>query len=90
MTTRTTGREYPDRRYPDQILTDDHGLVRLVGLAQNAVVTIHGRKINANDIPQSFFTLDCSHTGRGIALKAGDVVFCEPCGTDRFVSRARG
>lgn len=79
-----------ERRYPDQIQTDDRGLVSIGSLHPNATIRVHGRRIKASQIPMSFFALKCGHTGKGIALKVNDVVFCEQCGVDQFVSRSRG
>lgn len=79
-----------ERRYPDQILTDDKGLVSVGALHPNATIRVLGRRIKASQIPMSFFALNCGHTGKGIALKVNDVVFCEKCGVDKSVSRSRG
>lgn len=78
------------RRFPDQILTDDQGMVRVTLLHSDDVITVKGHKITVSDIPVSRYSLRCGHTGHGIALSANDVVFCPECETNEYVVTARG
>jgi hypothetical protein len=79
-----------ERRFPDQVLTDNKGLVRITLMNPEAVLIVQGHKVIVRDIPLSFYTLNCGHTGRGIALSQNDVVFCSECERNEFVARARG
>ena len=76
-------------RFPDSILTDDRGMVRLSELNPQARIKVHGRYIIAKNIPLSAYFLDCNHSGQGIAITEGQVLFCEPCKETRRVASAR-
>lgn len=81
------------RRYPDSILTDDRGMVRLSDLAADEVIYLRSagnviRRIKAGDIPLTAYTLECGHRGRGIALSVGNVLFCDSCMEDKAVTSA--
>lgn len=68
-----------ERRYPDTIITDN-GAVRVSELLRNkknATITVHGQTIPVNKIPVTIYELDCGCKGKGIALDAGNVIFCE-------------
>lgn len=76
-------------RFPDSILTDNRGMVRLRDLKPNEKVVIQGRSIVASSIPLSNYSLECGHIGQGIAITVDSVLFCEECKDDKFVVKAR-
>lgn len=76
-------------RFPDSILTDDRGMVRLSELSPQTRVKVRGRYIVAKNIPLSAYFLDCTHTGQGIAIAEGQIIFCEKCRENRRVASAR-
>lgn len=76
-------------RYSDSILTDDRGMVRLSELNPQTRIKVRGRYIVAKNIPLSAYFLDCNHSGQGIAIAEGQVIFCESCKETRRVASAR-
>lgn len=84
MTTQT------ERKYADEVLTENRGIVRVTRIHPESVLVIHKRKIQAKDIPFNIYTLECSHKGKGIAIKENDTIFCEDCSDSRKVVRSRG
>lgn len=82
--------ETRERKYPDSILTDGGRMVRLASLGPNDSIRVGGRKVFGRDIPLTVYTLNCGHTGKGVAVAVRDVVFCDTCSTDGFVAKARG
>lgn len=75
--------------YADTIQTD-RGPVRLSNLRPEQSISINGRRIKASQIPLSYYTLECGHKGQGIAVQAGNTIFCETCKSQKTVSRSRG
>lgn len=73
-------------RYPDSILTDDHGMIRLRDLNPQSRIKVHGRYIRVNKIPLTIYTLNCGHKDQGIAVTVGELIFCDEChGTQEVV-----
>lgn len=73
-------------RYSDSILTQNIGMVRVTELDPDTELKIAGRWIVAADIPLNIASLSCGHIIRGIALKEGNVVFCETCKDQVFAT----
>lgn len=87
-----TGRRKPaveEIRYADSLKTDNRGMVRLGELGPDDIVIIQGKRITANMIPLSNYTLECGHTGQGIAVSVGRAFYCETCKDMKFVTKAR-
>lgn len=76
-------------RYADSILTDNRGLVRLSSLPASATILVRGKRVKAADIPLAVFTLSCGHVDKGIAVKAGDLHFCDACQSLESVVKSR-
>lgn len=76
-------------RFPDSILTDDRGMLRLSDLDPQSRIKVRGRYIVVKNIPLSAYFLDCNHSGQGIAIAEGQVIFCETCKETRRVASAR-
>lgn len=79
-----------ERKYPDSIMTDSGRMVRLTSLGPDDSIRVHGRKVYGRDIPLTVYTLDCGHSGKGVAVAVRDVVFCDECSKTSFVAKARG
>lgn len=47
---------------------------------------IRGRKVSLDDLPMALYALNCGHNGKGRAIRARDVVFCDKCATTRTVA----
>lgn len=77
------------RTHADEIITDSGRTVRITHLDPNAKIRVYGRTVRARDIPLSIYHLECTHTGKGIGVAVGDVLFCEPCGTTKSVTSSR-
>lgn len=77
-----------ERQHKDSIFTDK-GEVRLGQLPLNGTIVIHGNRIKVSDIPWSIFVMECGHKDKGIAVEAGQVIFCEECQTRRSVVSSR-
>jgi hypothetical protein len=91
MRTKTSKRKLAveEIRYADSIKTDNRGMVRLSELSPDDTVVIQGRSISAKMIPLSNYTLECGHTGQGIAVTNGRAFYCEVCKDTKFVARVR-
>lgn len=76
-------------RYPDSILTDDRGMIRLRDLNPQARIKVHGHYIMAKKIPLSIYTLSCGHKEQGIAVTVKELIFCESCQDTKEVVLAR-
>lgn len=76
------------REYPDQLITDNRGTVRVSELAPNTRLVIAGREFRAGDVLLSDYVLDCAHTGKGIQVNKGDSIYCPDCGEQKPVARA--
>lgn len=91
MRTKTSQRKpvVEEIRYADSLKTDNRGMVRLGELDPDDIVVIQGKKIAARMIPLSNYTLECGHTGQGIAVTTGRAFYCETCKDMKFVTKAR-
>lgn len=75
-----------ETRYPDSVLTQNLGMVRITEVDPTTRLKIAGRWIVAADIPLNAVFLSCGHPIRGIALAENNVVFCETCKENVFVA----
>jgi hypothetical protein len=75
-----------EQRFPDSVLTQNRGMVRLTELEPNERIKVAGRWVKVDSIKLNAAILTCGHPIRGIALTENDVVFCDSCKDQSFVA----